>query len=76
MTKDVEDVVAEIAKEIFLLDDAPHLDAPLVSIDGWDSLALLDLVDALNARFGVLLTDSDVREVTTLRGLADRMKGR
>lgn len=65
-----EQLVLQLAQELFLLDAAPDAAVLLKDLPGWDSLAFLEFVEAIERRTGVRLADADVANVSTLAQLA------
>jgi acyl carrier protein len=65
-----EQFVLQVVSDLFLLDQPPSADSRLDSLPGWDSLAFLELVEAIEQRTGVRLMDVDVAGVSTLAQLA------
>lgn len=61
-----------------LLSEALEVDASEINLDmeyknheKWDSLAALSLITAIEDEFGLVLSDSDLKKLTTVHSLID-----
>lgn len=61
-----------------LLAEALEVDVSQISVDTdyknhekWDSLAALSLITAIEDEFGLVLSDSDLKKLTTVQNLSD-----
>ena len=63
--------VAVLAAEVFQSEGAVTADSTAETVEEWDSLHHLNLVVALETRYGVMLDPLEAAELTSIRGLAD-----
>lgn len=71
MSEPVADQVRQTIAEVFLIDPAAGpADASAETVEAWDSIGHLNLVLALEQRFGVSFDPEKIPQLTTVEAIA------
>ena len=66
-SSDIDDVVLRAAARIFGVSEADlSLSSTIDQVDGWDSLAHLDLVGAIEDHFSIIMSNADILGIRNL----------
>lgn len=71
MTKEV--FIERFVDEIEVEDEKVTVDTNIKDLDEWDSMAAMVLIGFVSDEFGVTLNSDDLKDITTIQSLMDRI---
>ncbi len=71
------DEVNNLVREVFQRDDVTlSLESTAADVDGWDSFRHIEIMLAIELRFAIRFTSSELDEMQTIRDLVDAISRR